>query len=77
MRLWGIIFIPLFLLMEFEAYLDLMDAYSNSFNEEYATYEDVFSDAINGYLTLFISLGVIPAIKWAIQGFKTAKIDSQ
>ncbi len=43
---------------------------------EYATYERSFSDAIDGYLTLFISLGVIFAIKWVIQGFKTAKADS-
>jgi hypothetical protein len=73
MRLWGIIFIPAFLLMEFSAYTDLMDA--KYVRNEYATYayERAFSDAINGYLMLFISLGVIVAIKWVIQGFKTEK----
>ncbi len=73
MRLWGIIFIPLFLLMEFSAYTSLMDAKYG--RNEYVTYEGSFSDAIYGYLILFISLGVIFAIKWVIQGFKTAKTD--
>lgn len=72
MRLWGIIFIPAFLLMEFSSYTDLMDAKYGR-NEYAYAYERGFSNAINGYLMLFISLGVIVAIKWVIQGFKTEK----
>lgn len=68
MRLWGVIFIPIFLITEFGAYTTLMDAKYG--RNDYATYEGAFSTALGGYGVLLFSLGFIYGAKWVIRGFK-------